>query len=60
SLNGVIDTITYLGNARVYGVKLDWMSIEIRQENRPDADLYEHGDEITVYWNTDDVSVVAG
>lgn len=60
SLNGVIDTITYLGNARVYGVKLDWMRIEIRQENRPDADLYEHGDEITVYWNTDDVSVVAG
>ncbi len=60
SLNGVIDTITYLGNARVYGVKLDWMNIEIRQENRPDAELYEHGDQITVYWSTDDVSVVAG
>ena len=59
-LDGVIDTITYLGNARVYGVKLDWMNIEIREENRPGVDLHEPGDTITVIWNPDAISVVTG
>ncbi len=57
-LDGVIDTITYLGNARVYGVKLDWMSIEVREENRPGVDLHEPGDDISVIWNPDAISVV--
>jgi len=57
-LDGVIDTITYLGNARVYGVKLDWMNIEVREENRPGVDLHEPGDDITVIWNPDAISVV--
>ncbi len=59
SIDGVIATMTYLGNARVYSVRLDWMEIEIREENRPGSSLYEPGAEITVSWDPGAVWVVA-
>ena len=59
SVNGTVETITYLGNARVYGVKFTWMSLEVREENRPGIELYEPGTSITVSWDHDAISVVA-
>ena len=60
SIDGVVDRMTYLGNARVYHVRLDWMDVEVREENRPGAPLHEPGTEITVSWDPGAVSVVSG
>ncbi|MCP3935901.1 MAG: TOBE domain-containing protein [Actinomycetia bacterium] len=59
SIDGVIERMTYLGNARVYSVRLDWMEIEVREENRPGAALYEPGTEISIHWDPGAVWVVA-
>ena len=59
SVDGVVERVTYLGNARVYTVRLDWMEVEVREENRPGADFHEPGTEITVSWDPRAVSVVA-
>ena len=57
--DGVVVRMTYLGNARVYTVKLDWMEVEVREENRPGAELYAPGAEVTVSWDPQAISVVA-
>ncbi|HAI63628.1 MAG TPA: spermidine/putrescine ABC transporter ATP-binding protein, partial [Acidimicrobiaceae bacterium] len=59
SVDGVVGRMTYLGNARVYTVKLDWMEVEVREENRPGAELYAPGAEVTVSWDPQAISVVA-
>lgn len=59
SVDGVVVRMTYLGNARVYTVKLDWMEIEVREENRPGAALHSPGDQVSVSWDRDAVSVVS-
>ena len=59
SVDGVVDRMTYLGNARVYTVRLDWMEIEVREENRPGAALHAPGAAVTVSWDPSAVSVVA-
>ena len=41
SIQGTVETITYLGNARVYGVKFTWLSIEVREENRPGLEVFQ-------------------
>jgi len=58
SVEGVVDRVTYLGNARVYTVKLDWMEVEVREENRPGADLHEPGLAVSVWWDPGSVWVV--
>ena len=58
-VDGVVESVTYLGNARVYRVRFDWMTIEVREENRPDATLHEPGTEVVVSWDASAVSVVA-
>ena len=60
SVDGVVDRMTYLGNARVYAVRLDWMEIEVREENRPGATLHTPGTDVTVSWDPTAVSVVTG
>ena len=45
SIQGTVETITYLGNARVYGVKFTWLSIEVREENRPGLEVFNVGDD---------------
>ncbi|MEM9204041.1 MAG: ABC transporter ATP-binding protein [Actinomycetota bacterium] len=57
-IDGVVDRMTYLGNARVYHVRLDWMEVEVREENRPGASLHAPGTDITVTWDPGAVSVV--
>ena len=59
AVDGVIEGVTYLGNAIVYRVAIDWMEIDVREENRPDARRHERGDEITVSWDDRAVAVVA-
>jgi spermidine/putrescine transport system ATP-binding protein len=59
SVDGAVVSVTYLGNARVYGVKLDWMDMEVREENRPGAVLHEPGTEISITWDPAVISVVA-
>ncbi len=58
SVDGVIAGVTYLGNALVYDVALDWMTIEVREENRPAGDRPSPGDRVAVSWTTSDASVV--
>jgi spermidine/putrescine transport system ATP-binding protein len=58
SVDGQLVQVTYLGNALVFTVALDWMQLEVRTENRPDLDRPEVGDDVTVSWEPDAVSVV--
>ncbi len=59
SVDGVVSTVTYLGNALVYQVKLDWMEVEVRDENAPGRQRFGPAAEVTVSWRPDSVSVVA-
>ncbi len=58
AVDGVVDHMTYLGNARVYRVRLDWMEVEVREENRPGAELHEPGTPVSVWWDPGAVWVV--
>ena len=58
SVEGTLETITDLGNARVYGVKFTWLSIEVREENRPELEVFKVGDDVIVHWDHDALSVV--
>lgn len=59
SVEGIISQVTYLGNALVYTVKLDWMQVEVRDENRSGTDRFAIGDDVAVTWEPGAVSVVA-
>ena len=59
SVDGVIRSITYLGNAIVYRVGLDWMEIDVREENRPDSHRLDVGDDVVVSWDDRAVAVVS-
>jgi spermidine/putrescine transport system ATP-binding protein len=58
SVDGRLEQVTYLGNALVYTVALDWMRLEVRTENNPGAADPSPGDEVTVSWEPGSVSVV--
>jgi spermidine/putrescine transport system ATP-binding protein len=58
SIDGRIDEITYLGNALVHFVALDWMRLEVRSENHPGMVTPAVGEEVTVSWEPGSVSVV--
>jgi spermidine/putrescine transport system ATP-binding protein len=60
AVDGVIRSITYLGNAIVYRVGLDWMEIDVREENLPHETRHEPGEEVTVSWDHGAVAVVEG
>ncbi|MCP3998413.1 MAG: ABC transporter ATP-binding protein [bacterium] len=59
SVDGRLDQVTYLGNAFVYTVGLDWMQLEVRSENRSDVERLAVGDDVTVSWLPGSVSVVS-
>ena len=50
----------FMGNAIVYRVGLDWMEIDVREENRPDSSRLDVGDDVTVSWDDRAVAVVSG
>ncbi|MDG2028028.1 MAG: ABC transporter ATP-binding protein [Acidimicrobiales bacterium] len=58
SVDGRLEQITYLGNALVFTVALDWMSLDVRVENQADLDVREIGSEVSVSWDADAASVV--
>ncbi len=58
SVDGRIEQITYLGNALVYQVVFEWMSIDVRAENRAGMAQASVGDEVTVSWEPTAVTVV--
>jgi ABC-type Fe3+/spermidine/putrescine transport system ATPase subunit len=60
AVDGVIRSITYLGNAIVYRVGLDWMEVDVREENLPHSTRHEPGEEVTVSWDHGAVAVVEG
>ena len=59
SVDGRLQQVTYLGNALVYTVALDWMQLEVRSENRPDVERLNVGDDVTVSWKPGAGTVVS-
>ncbi|MDH4172048.1 MAG: ABC transporter ATP-binding protein [Acidimicrobiia bacterium] len=58
SVNGRLEQVTYLGNALVQSVALDWMRVDVRTENQPGTAGPSVGDQVTVSWEPDAVAVV--
>ncbi len=60
TLDGVVSAMTFLGNSIVYQVALDWLTVEVRTENRPSVTRRAVGDEVSLTWRNDAVAVVPG
>ena len=58
SVDGRLESVTYLGNALVYTAALDWMRLEVRTENSPEVARMHVGDDISVSWEPGAVAVV--
>ena len=57
-LDGTVSMVTFLGSGVVYQVALDWMTIEVRAENRPSVPRRDVGDAVSLWWRDDAVAVV--
>jgi spermidine/putrescine transport system ATP-binding protein len=60
ALDGEVSSVTFLGSSIVYQISFDWLTIEVRNENRPDLDRHEVGERVSVWWRDDAVAVVPG
>jgi spermidine/putrescine transport system ATP-binding protein len=60
ALDGTISAVTFLGNSVIYQVTLDWLTVEVRTENRRSVPRRDVGDDVTVWWRDDAVAVVPG
>ncbi|MDW3216153.1 MAG: ABC transporter ATP-binding protein [Ilumatobacteraceae bacterium] len=60
SLVGTVQLMTFLGSAIVYQIAFDWLTIEVRAENRPSVERRQVGDTVSVWWRDDAVAVVPG
>ena len=58
-IDGVIDSVVYLGNAIVYSVSIDWMNLEVRSSETSNS-RYSEGDAVTISFDPQYVSVVSG
>ncbi|MCY4371481.1 MAG: ABC transporter ATP-binding protein [bacterium] len=58
SVDGCIEQITYLGNALVYRVVFEWMTMDVRAENRPGVEQASVGDNVSVSWEPAAATVV--
>ena len=58
-LDGIVETVVYLGNAIVYSVSIDWMHLEVRSPETSNS-RHSTGDEVTVSFDPKYVSVVSG
>ena len=58
SVDGRVEHVTYLGNALVYRVVFEWMTVDVRAENRPGVELASVGEEVTVSWEPAAATVV--
>ena len=57
-LGGRVSRATYVGNATMYLVNVDWIEIEVRIANEGATDRYEVGDEVDLSFETAHASVV--
>ena len=51
--------LTYVGNALVHSVAVDWITIEVRTPYRSTETPMRVDDEVSVSWEPDGVTVVA-
>lgn len=58
TLDGRLESVTYLGNALVHTVKLDWMTLEVRSANTAAPPVGRLGSDVTVSFDPEAVSVV--
>ncbi len=58
-LDGRLESLTYLGNALVHTVAVDWINLEVRAENRPESFVASVGADVSVTWGPGDLTVVA-
>jgi spermidine/putrescine transport system ATP-binding protein len=59
-LDGTVSSVTFLGSSIVYQVALDWLTVEVRTENRPSVPRRDVGDDVALWWRDDAVAVVPG
>jgi len=60
TVDGRVETVTYLGNAVVYGIGVDWMHLEVRCPTTLAGDRRDVGDDVTVSFEPDHAAVVTG
>lgn len=58
ALDGTLDTVTYLGNALICSVALDWMAVEVRVENAGAVAVPAPGDRVHLTWADGALAVV--
>ena len=58
SVDGEVAQMTYLGNALIYRVSFQWMNLDVRAENRPGSTSMAVGDQVTISWESNSVTVV--
>lgn len=58
SLLGTVTSVTFLGNSIVYHVGLDWMTVEVETDHRPDLRRHAVGDHVALWWRDDAIAVV--
>ena len=51
SLDGVVATVSYLGNALIYRVVLPWTEVEVRREHEADGERLTAGEEVSIWWD---------
>ncbi|MBC8364700.1 MAG: ABC transporter ATP-binding protein [Actinobacteria bacterium] len=59
-LDGIVDSVVYLGNAVIYSVSIDWMHLEVRCPASLAGERRGPGDEVTVSFDAGHTSVVVG
>ena len=60
TLDGTVAASVYLGNALVYEIDVDWITIESRVESIGGEAEFAAGDDVTVSWPSDAARVVVG
>lgn len=51
SLEGLVATQTYLGNALLYEVKVDWIDLVVRAEPTGEDKRFNPGDRVALWWD---------
>lgn len=57
-LEGKVARVTYVGNALVYAVNVDWIELEVRASNDAPHDRHDVGDPVTVSFASEHATVV--
>ncbi|MGI9596630.1 MAG: ABC transporter ATP-binding protein [Acidimicrobiales bacterium] len=60
SLEGIVESTTYLGHALLYNVKVGWIDLEVRVDPAAAGDRLGNGDEVAVWWDRTADWVVPG